>query len=311
MELYLDLGDAKPATYGPRQFRYGFRWGGKTAVEAQSRTAGVVFATSNLGNRYQVEAAIPWATLGGPPEAGAPLGLDVMVDDDDGAGHLDGKLAWSGYDDRARVDPRRFGDARLGRGVPFNATNSPPRIDGNPDSVWNQQPQYPLRRTVEGTAQVSNDIGASFAGLWDATNLYLYVDVRDNVRATNTANGWFSDAVEVFIDGTHARATGFGEHDLHFTMGHRADAGAEVNGRMQGVQFGQVDTGTPGYRVELSVPWALLGSTPEEGTLIGFDILVDDSDGADAGFRRIALFADGGEAPRPINFGTAELRGLP
>lgn len=62
---------------------------------------------------YVVELAFPWTTLKEAPAAGAFVGLDIHVNDDDNGGGRDGKLAWFGDLDNAWQTPKAFGNAKL------------------------------------------------------------------------------------------------------------------------------------------------------------------------------------------------------
>ena len=61
---------------------------------------------------YRLEARFPWSVLGAKPSAGAKIGLDVHVNDND-AGQRDTKLAWRDTSDTAYDNPQAFGNAEL------------------------------------------------------------------------------------------------------------------------------------------------------------------------------------------------------
>ena len=77
------------------------------------RTEGVVFATVRTDRGYRMEIKLPWSTVGTKPSAGAKIGLDVHVNDDDDGGDRDSKLAWWGKEDNAWQTPSAFGTADL------------------------------------------------------------------------------------------------------------------------------------------------------------------------------------------------------
>ena len=323
VELYLDLGpDAPPGAYGSSTFRYFFGWGSPVPLEAQGRVEGVTCATANLSDGYQIESQIPWSTLGRTPASGENLGFEVMVVDDDGHG-AEGKLAWYGHDDTAQSDPRKFGAAHLSEGLLFNATNSPPAIDGTADPVWDQQSLFPLKWNLIGSTKHGADLTASFSAVWDASYFYVLLDVRDDDRQPNPDNQSDLDGVELFLDGTHSRTEVYGPGDVHIIIGHGANGGMFVKGSGAGSHFAQVNYPAPGYRIEGRIPWSTLRTTPAEGSLMGLEVWTNDSDAVDAGLggsqdggpsrlERIGLFADSGIAQdTPAGFGNAELHGSP
>ncbi len=86
-----------------------------------------------------------------------------------------------------------------------------PTIDGNIDSVWNTAPWQALDVLWLG-AQVnyptSQDFSGRFKLLWDESQLYLLMDVTDDVIHDHYANPldnyWNDDTVELFIDPDHS-----------------------------------------------------------------------------------------------------------
>ncbi len=117
IELYLDADDAKAADYGQNDHAYAFIWDA-TSPEIwkkteNSRTNGVKYAMVTTDKGYRLEAAFPWTTLGAKPSAGAKIGLEVQVNDNQGNKERDGKLSWHDDNDRAWQSPQAFGNAEL------------------------------------------------------------------------------------------------------------------------------------------------------------------------------------------------------
>jgi hypothetical protein len=78
-----------------------------------SRTNGVQYALVTTDTGYCVEVKFPWSTLGAKPSAGAKLGLDIQVNDNDAGGKRKSKLAWHATEDKAWETPQAFGNAEL------------------------------------------------------------------------------------------------------------------------------------------------------------------------------------------------------
>ena len=62
---------------------------------------------------YRVEVKFPWSTLGTKPSAGAKIGLDVQVNDNDAGGKRKSKITWHAREDNAWENPQAFGNAEL------------------------------------------------------------------------------------------------------------------------------------------------------------------------------------------------------
>jgi len=116
VEVFIDADNTKAGAYGSNDYRYHFDWDpvspqmGETAHE---KTQGVRYVMVRTGKGYTVEIGFPWASLGVKPSAGSSIGLDVQVNDDDGGGGRDHKLAWSATEDDAWQNPSVFGNAVL------------------------------------------------------------------------------------------------------------------------------------------------------------------------------------------------------
>lgn len=116
IEIYLDAMDSKSAEYTDTDYEYDFNWD-RTNPEMMEykhgRTNGVRYGMVNTGNGYRLEAAFPWSTLGTKPGAGARIGLDVHVNDNQGHGKRDAKISWHDQQDQAWQNPQAFGNAEL------------------------------------------------------------------------------------------------------------------------------------------------------------------------------------------------------
>ncbi len=116
IEIYLDATDAKSSDYSDTDYEYDFNWD-RTAPEMMEykhgHTNGVRYAMVNTDKGYRLEAAFPWSMLGTKPSAGARIGLDVHVNDNQGNGKRDAKISWHDQSDQAWQNPQAFGNAEL------------------------------------------------------------------------------------------------------------------------------------------------------------------------------------------------------
>ncbi len=119
IEVYLDGDNSKRKTYdGIDDFQVAFPWGTKAPVlggNSARRSDGVAFTEVKTATGYRVVVALPWRTLsatGKAPLAGALLGFDVHLVDNDGKGWK-GKCAWHATANSAWIDPSLFGTVEL------------------------------------------------------------------------------------------------------------------------------------------------------------------------------------------------------
>jgi len=116
VEVFIDADNSKSDSYDNDDYQYHFDWDATSPAmgeDKHQKTEGVKYAFSKTDKGYNVEISFPWTTLGAKPAAGTSIGLDVQVNDDDGGGDRDSKIAWSATEDNAWENPSVFGNAFL------------------------------------------------------------------------------------------------------------------------------------------------------------------------------------------------------
>jgi len=116
VEVFIDADNSKSDSYGDNDYQFHFGWAEANPSMGESQhnqTEGVEFAMGRADAGYRVEIKFPWATLGVEPSAGAKIGLDVHVNDDDDGGERDTKLTWRGKEDNAWQNPGILGTGEL------------------------------------------------------------------------------------------------------------------------------------------------------------------------------------------------------
>ncbi|WP_051313482.1 glycosyl hydrolase family 8 [Sporocytophaga myxococcoides] len=111
IELFFDIGNNKPSTYGNNDVQYTFKWNGTTVSsnpEGRSVT-GINYSMKATTNGYVFEVRIPWSTLQASPLVGQLHGIDIHVNDDDNGGARDGKISWAAISDDAWQNPSLLG----------------------------------------------------------------------------------------------------------------------------------------------------------------------------------------------------------
>jgi hypothetical protein len=214
-------------------------------------------------------------------------------------------------------------------------TATPPVIDGKEDDVWSIAPRYKIANVMKsfssGEACLSpsspNDLSAEYKAMWDESNLYLLVDVTDDVLVNDTNHDqsitlpsgstavpwWYDDCIEVYIDADNSKSNQYDNDDAeyHFDWDrtHPTMGTHQQHGRMENIEFAIVTT-EKGYRTEIKFSWATLGKKPSVGATIGLDVQVNDNDNGKRD-HKIAWFAKWDDAwENPQAFGNAELAGI-
>jgi hypothetical protein len=190
-----------------------------------------------------------------------------------------------------------------------------PAIDGNLDAAWDNARAYKLENVIFTPSTSPADLSASYRAMWDETNLYVFVDVTDDVLLHDTpADDWYdSDSVEIYIDAENAKASTYGQNDYQYTFSwdKTSPSMQEIkHNRTSGVEQAMVTT-DKGYRLEAKFPWTTLGVKPSAGARIGLDVHVNDSDGNGKRDSIISWHDRQDNAwQNPQSFGNAELAGL-
>ncbi|MBN2018842.1 MAG: tetratricopeptide repeat protein [Sedimentisphaerales bacterium] len=195
-------------------------------------------------------------------------------------------------------------------------TSMPPVIDGNEDGVWAGANSYKIANSLFVPPSSPNDLSASYKAMWDENNLYVLVDVADDVLKNDSGpdQWWFDDSVEVYIDADNSKSNQYDNDDVqyHFSWDRtRPTMGVlDEHGRTENIEFVIVTT-PAGYRTEIKFPWATLGRKPATGAVIGLDVMVNDDDNGGERDRKIAWHAKRDNAwQNPQEFGNAALAGM-
>jgi hypothetical protein len=189
-------------------------------------------------------------------------------------------------------------------------TSTAPVIDQTIDSAWSKAPTGKISNITIGSK--SADFSAQWRGMYDATNLYMLVEVVDANKVNHSnANWWEDDAVEIFIDGNNSKGTSYDKVN-DFQLGFRWNdtqihIGSNSVTTTTGIKFAIQNT-TTGYNLEAALPWATIGVTPALGSAIGLDIAVDnDNGGTTRDFQATAFATTTTAWSDPSVFGTVYL----
>lgn len=189
-------------------------------------------------------------------------------------------------------------------------TSTAPIIDGAVDAVWSQAPSNAISQTISGTIQT----GSTWQALYNATNLYILVQVKDANLSNVGTNVYDQDGVEVFISANNNKSTGgfsSTDHQYRFDWNEpttTANISGTTNGTT-GITYA-IPTSTGGYTLEVSIPWSTIGQTSTaSGQAVGFDININDQQNnsgprdAQAGWNSTSAY----DYTSPSLFGTISL----
>jgi hypothetical protein len=199
-----------------------------------------------------------------------------------------------------------------GKGADFDILKAAtaPVIDGKADAIWANAPILPLKTRIDGTDPAGPaDASGQFREVYDATYLYVLVDINDSSLRNDSSSAYLDDSVEVYIDGgnTKAPSPGLTGTNRQYTFGWTATDIQGTNTNTTGIEFAQVNTPT-GWSIEIKMPWqSLIGAGAPVGKLIGVDCFYnDDDDGADTRERQLAWHSTiGNDWQTPASWGTA------
>ena len=185
-------------------------------------------------------------------------------------------------------------------------TSNAPTIDGTIDASWSNYPAMPLTKVLPlGTVSGAADLSATFRTMRDATHLYILVEVTDDILIHDGTAAWEDDGVEIMIDMGNKKNGTYGATDYQFNFGYNSTVITEYyHGTTGGITFAQ-GAKTGGYIMEISIPWATLGTAPNDGDQVGFEVQVNDDD--DGGTRDAKIgWNDGADQAfhNPSAFGT-------
>jgi len=203
----------------------------------------------------------------------------------------------------------------LARDIDIPSVTTPPVIDGKIDDIWSIASIQTIGTKIDGEALTGpGDCSGQFRLLYDTDNLYLLVDVSDDVlvQDSDAAQGWLDDRIEVFIDGDNSKnAAQDGKNDYQYCF--RWNHGqVEVPvewylppNSLTGVNYGIANTPS-GYLVEIKLPWLTMIGTPVPvGKLIGIDVMIDDDDNGGDRDSQVSWHLSSGSPHTPSLWGTA------
>ena len=231
----------------------------------------VTLKRSNSG--YILEAQIPFKNIEG--KNGTEIGLDVLIKN----GEND-MIKWNDEKTVLSETPKNWGILKFTQApkgaISFYGTA---KIDGVKDEKYNQV--NPLIADVfiqgiEGEKNKSDGAIMKSWTIWDEKALYVYCEVKDTVLSDKNDLVYMQDSIEIFVDENNNKTTTYEKDDGQFRVSFNNKQSFGSTGNVDG--FKSATKIIPGgYVVEAKIPFKTI--TAKEGTIIGFDLQVNDDQG--------------------------------
>ncbi len=142
-------------------------------------------------------------------------------------------------------------------------TSEAPTIDGTVDDLWNTVASYvavdPTTWTPKADLISLEDCSFKWSGLWDATNLYLLVQIMDDTTTIGSqAEGsaaiqWMNDNIEMVLNDPAAAKQ---PYKYRFAFDRDNDTLVAINAP-KGYVF-ETSAVEGGWVLEVSIPWSIL-----------------------------------------------------
>jgi endo-1,4-beta-xylanase len=191
--------------------------------------------------------------------------------------------SWNDYDNTQEISSLNYGTINLRLLPPVTYARQGTidmslRATRDLDPAW--EAAAPVQMNVKTMGHTED--GSQFRVLWDSSYLYVLVEVIDPVLDDKSTIVHEQDTVEVFVDQNNGKTAIYEPDDGQYRVSFRNFA--SFNGGDSSRFRSRTMLIPGGYRVEMAIP--LYAIKPAPGTLLGFDVQVNDaSNGARAGIR--------------------------
>ncbi len=204
--------------------------------------------------------------------------------------------------------------------VVVDAPAAPNTTTGITLSEWSKAPTNTIAQTISGTIQT----GSTWQAMFDATNIYVLVRVKDaNLSTANDGNNYNQDGIEMYYDPNNTKngccgyTTNPNQSQSRFLWNATAGATNPITGTnpitsLNNKNWVMTDAGFGGYDMAVTVPWSTMGSNVNaivNNRTLGFEININDQQNG-AGAREATVGWNGtnnDDWQNPSGFGTVTL----
>jgi endo-1,4-beta-xylanase len=230
---------------------------------------------ASAGQGLTLLAAIPFE---GKLEA--RVGFDLRLE------YGDAVHSWNDYDNIQEKASLNYGTINL-RNLPRvtyakrGTVDLSARATRDLDPAWNAATPVPMTIKTMGFTEE----GSQFRVMWDSSYLYVLTEVVDPVLDARSNIVHEQDTVEVFIDQNNGKTKIYEPDDGQYRVSFRNVPSFNGGDSSRFKSRTMIIPG--GYRVEMAMP--LYAITPSAGTLLGFDVQINDAaNGSRVGIRNWA-----------------------
>lgn len=285
IEIFIDQNNNKSTAYESDDYQIRVNFDNEPSYNPD-KPEGFTSATSITETGYIVEAAVPFTVSKDEVKAGAVLGFDLQVNnDEDGDGVRDSVSIWcdpsgmswqnlsglgniilDGEVATAKLPVNEYGLDSQGRMVAYFGT---PVVDGEVDDIWDEA-DVVIPQTVVGNVYAS----ATFRTLWDDNGLYILAEVEDEYMTVEPANPYEQDSLEIFMDENNDKTVEYGIDDLHLRVNYENYQTLDVGNAER--FYSKATKTEDGYLIEARIEFK---SKPSNGKVMGFDLQINDGKG--------------------------------
>lgn len=161
------------------------------------------------------------------------------------------------------------------------ASQGTPEIDGVMDEV------YKGTEIVEVTKPIKEEMKKYATGkvrvLWDDEFLYVFGEIKDEGPSVKPMTVWKQDSLEIFVDENNAKEfKSYDKDDVQYRISMEGKLSPSANFLAKNVDkhIGAAKLTDGGYNVEVAIPLQYID--PKVGTVIGFDLQINDTYGPDS-----------------------------
>ena len=139
------------------------------------------------------------------------------------------------------------------------------------DPIWNTTVTLPILKHL---TMANGPTDGSAKVLWDDTNLYVLVRVKDPVLNSSSSSAHEKDSVEIFVDETNSKKTSYGTGMGQYRINYLNEKSFNPSSISTGFEsFAKIVDG--GYYIETKIPFK--AAVPAVNHVIGFDLQINDA----------------------------------
>ncbi len=184
---------------------------------------------------------------------------------------------------------------RAGTQMEAGYLDNEPVMDGSYEEWLGETNKYKLPYVVWGGSSWSDqeDLEGAYAAAWDENYLYISVKVTDDKYVQNQTGAFLykGDSIEILLDTDllgdfYTQYLDYDDFQIGVSAGTKGSDAVEnylwypksSAGSKSKILMGSMFESGPVYRIEVGIPWSMLGIQPYKGMRLGFAVSVNDND---------------------------------